>query len=247
VFLAGDAAHRVTPRGGTGLNLALHDGYDLGWKLAWVLRGWAGPGLLDSYDVERRAAAQENLAVTSATMDFLVPQTPEAHAHRRSVLEAALEDPAARAQVDSGRLAEPFWYVDSPLTTPCEDRPWPGRPERGRAPAPVPGVVLPDGPAADPADPSVRRVRELARSGLLALTGPAADAAACAAALKEAVPAGAPVRVLPMADVDVEGVLSAALGAADDEVWLVRPDAHVAACVRTPADLAAAARRTLAL
>ena len=33
VFLAGDAAHRVTPRGGTGLNLALHDGYDLGWKL----------------------------------------------------------------------------------------------------------------------------------------------------------------------------------------------------------------------
>ena len=45
-FLAGDAAHRMTPRGGTGMNTAIHDAYDLAWKLAWVLRGWAGPGLL---------------------------------------------------------------------------------------------------------------------------------------------------------------------------------------------------------
>jgi putative polyketide hydroxylase len=58
VFLAGDAAHRVTPRGGTGLNVALHDGYDLGWKLGWVLRGWAAPALLDSYEAERRPVAE---------------------------------------------------------------------------------------------------------------------------------------------------------------------------------------------
>jgi putative polyketide hydroxylase len=43
-FLVGDAAHRITPRGGTGMNTAIHDGYDLGWKLAWVLRGWSGWG-----------------------------------------------------------------------------------------------------------------------------------------------------------------------------------------------------------
>jgi putative polyketide hydroxylase len=62
IFLAGDAAHRVTPRGGTGLNLALHDGYDLGWKLGWVLRGWAGPALLDSYEAERRPVAEYTTA-----------------------------------------------------------------------------------------------------------------------------------------------------------------------------------------
>jgi 2-polyprenyl-6-methoxyphenol hydroxylase-like FAD-dependent oxidoreductase len=62
VFLAGDAAHRVTPRGGTGMNTAIADGYDLGWKLAWVLRGWAGPGLLDSYEAERRPVAEHNVA-----------------------------------------------------------------------------------------------------------------------------------------------------------------------------------------
>ena len=58
VFLAGDAAHRVTPRGGTGLNLALHDGHDLGRRLGWVLRGWAGERLLDGYEAERRPVAE---------------------------------------------------------------------------------------------------------------------------------------------------------------------------------------------
>ncbi len=61
-FLIGDAAHRVTPRGGTGLNTAFRDGHDLGWKLAWVLRGWAGPALLDLYEAERRPVAEHNVA-----------------------------------------------------------------------------------------------------------------------------------------------------------------------------------------
>jgi 2-polyprenyl-6-methoxyphenol hydroxylase-like FAD-dependent oxidoreductase len=61
-FLVGDAAHPVTPRGGTGMNTAIHDGFDLGWKLAWVLRGWAAPGLLDTYERERRPVAEHNVA-----------------------------------------------------------------------------------------------------------------------------------------------------------------------------------------
>jgi putative polyketide hydroxylase len=61
-FLIGDAAHRVTPRGATGMNTAIRDGYDLGWKLAWVLSGWAGDTLLDSYEAERRPVAEHNAA-----------------------------------------------------------------------------------------------------------------------------------------------------------------------------------------
>ena len=52
-FLVGDAAHRTTPMGGVGMNTAIHAAHNLGWKLAWVLRGWAGEALLDSYQAER--------------------------------------------------------------------------------------------------------------------------------------------------------------------------------------------------
>jgi hypothetical protein len=61
-FLVGDAAHRMTPRGGTGMNSGIQDGHDLGWKLAWVLRGWADPALLDSYPAERRPVGAHNVA-----------------------------------------------------------------------------------------------------------------------------------------------------------------------------------------
>ncbi len=54
VLVAGDAAHSHPPYGGYGINTGFEDARNLGWKLAAVLEGWAGPGLLDSYDLERR-------------------------------------------------------------------------------------------------------------------------------------------------------------------------------------------------
>ncbi len=53
VFLVGDAAHRTTPRGATGMNTGVADGHNLGWKLGWVARGLAGKSLLATYEEER--------------------------------------------------------------------------------------------------------------------------------------------------------------------------------------------------
>jgi 2,4-dichlorophenol 6-monooxygenase len=60
VFLLGDAAHKIPPVGGLGLNSAVHDAYNLCWKLAMVHAGRAGDSLLDTYTVERRPVNQAN-------------------------------------------------------------------------------------------------------------------------------------------------------------------------------------------
>jgi 3-(3-hydroxy-phenyl)propionate hydroxylase len=241
VLLAGDAAHLYSPFGARGLNSGVADAENAAWKIAFVARGWAGERLLESYHAERHAAARENLEITTATMDFLVPQSEAAAAHRRDVLDRAAADPAARARVDSGRLAEPFWYVDSPLTTPSPARPFAGRPPRGDVPAPGPGVLVPDAPVA-----GGRRFRELARDGFTLLLTPGADAAAARAAASST---SAPVAVVELAELDVTGALAPALGARPGEVWVVRPDAHVAAVLEGPgaAAVTAALHRALAV
>ena len=66
VLLAGDAAHVHPPLGGQGLNLGIQDAFNLGWKLAAVVNGWAPPGLLDTYDAERRPVAADVLNTTRA-------------------------------------------------------------------------------------------------------------------------------------------------------------------------------------
>ncbi|MDR6820778.1 2-polyprenyl-6-methoxyphenol hydroxylase-like FAD-dependent oxidoreductase [Neorhizobium sp. 2083] len=68
IFLAGDAAHTHPPTGGQGLNTSVQDSYNLGWKLAAVLRG-APHELLDSYEIERRPVAEEVLGLSSRLLD----------------------------------------------------------------------------------------------------------------------------------------------------------------------------------
>lgn len=74
VFLAGDAAHIHPPYGGQGLNLGIQDAFNLGWKLAAELAGWAPPGLLGSYEAERRPVAADVLQNTRAQAELSSPE-----------------------------------------------------------------------------------------------------------------------------------------------------------------------------
>jgi 2-polyprenyl-6-methoxyphenol hydroxylase-like FAD-dependent oxidoreductase len=71
VFVAGDAAHLHPPAGGQGMNTGIQDAWNLGWKLALAVRGLAAPGLLDSYEAERRPAGKAivDRAVATAFTD----------------------------------------------------------------------------------------------------------------------------------------------------------------------------------
>src|SRR5919204_2834718 len=65
VLLTGDAAHRTTPDGGVGMNTGLHSAHNLAWKVGAVVSGWASPDLLDTYETERRAVAETNVAYSA--------------------------------------------------------------------------------------------------------------------------------------------------------------------------------------
>ncbi|MFD3457407.1 rifampin monooxygenase [Streptomyces sp. NPDC058691] len=71
VLLAGDAAHIHPPTGGQGLNLGIQDAFNLGWKLAGEVNGWAPQGLLDSYHTERHPVAADVLENTRAQMELM--------------------------------------------------------------------------------------------------------------------------------------------------------------------------------
>src|SRR5882757_9043253 len=64
VLLAGDAVHLVIPTGGLGMNTGVGDAVDLGWKLSATLKGWGGPNLLRSYEIERRQVGERNVAAS---------------------------------------------------------------------------------------------------------------------------------------------------------------------------------------
>jgi 3-(3-hydroxy-phenyl)propionate hydroxylase len=204
VLLAGDAAHVMSPFGARGMNSGIADAENAAWKIALDRSGQAGPDLLTSYDHERGAAAAENLRVTGATMRFLVPRTDAERAHRRDVLERSVHDPAARTEIDSGKLSEPFWYLDSPLTTPAAPVDLAAFPTAPGVPRPpLPGVLLPDLPTPR------GRLRSLLGNGFTVLAGSAASVSTKAVVVPD-----------PVAEALRFGVRGAAL---------VRPDGYLAA------------------
>jgi 2-polyprenyl-6-methoxyphenol hydroxylase-like FAD-dependent oxidoreductase len=115
VLLAGDAAHIHLPAGGPGLNTGLMDAFNLGWKLAAQVRGWAPPQLLDSYSTERRAEGERVLLHTRAQGALLGYGDNERVAALREVLRQLFQfDEPVR------HLVSLMYALDTRYPTGCE-------------------------------------------------------------------------------------------------------------------------------
>lgn len=199
LLFAGDAAHQVSPFGARGCNSGVQDVDNLVWKLDLVLRGQAPQALLDSYDQERGAAADENILNSTRSTDFMTPKSRASRVLRDAVLSLAAEQPFARALVNSGRLSVPALLADSPLNTPDEDA--------------FEGWMRPGAPADDaPLDGGCWLLRRLPAGFSLLHFG------------TEPVAAPIPVVACPL-----QGLAAQRYDARPGTCVLLRPDHHVAA------------------
>ena len=138
VFLAGDAIHLVIPTGGLGMNGGVGDAIDLGWKLAATLRGWGGPKLLASYEIERRQVGERNVAASRYASQGRRKWRGEWRNLEKLVEVARVEQPKSNEMIGA-ELG--YRYEGSPVI--CDE---PGGPEhrfREYVPTTWPGARLP--------------------------------------------------------------------------------------------------------
>jgi 2-polyprenyl-6-methoxyphenol hydroxylase-like FAD-dependent oxidoreductase len=223
VFLAGDAVHLVIPTGGLGMNSGVGDAIDLSWKLAATLQGWGGPGLLDSYESERRQVGERNVGASryaslgrrkwhAQYRPNIRDNSPEGAATRENLVRVAgVEQPKSNEMIGA-ELG--YRYVDSPIVSDI-----PGGPEhrfRVYEPSTWPGARLPHVWLAD-GTPMQDRIPYEGYT-LLRLGRANADTSALEKALRAS---GAPLAVLDMPDDAPRQVYG-------QDLLLLRPDLHVA-------------------
>jgi hypothetical protein len=222
VLLAGDAVHLVIPTGGLGMNTGVGDAIDLSWKLAATLRGWGGPGLLASYEAERRPVGDRAVAASryaslgrrkwrSQYRPNIRDATPEGQATRDNLARIADIEQRKTNEMIGAELA--YRYQGSPII-------WdePGGPEhlfREYHPTTWPGARLPHVWLGD-GTPIQDRI-PFEGYTLLRLGGTKADTAAIERAFRAL---GAPFAAL-----DVPGDPARQVYGYD--LILLRPDMHV--------------------
>lgn len=220
VFLAGDAVHLMIPTGGLGMNSGIGDVVDLSWKLDATLKGWGGPNLLASYEIERRQIGERNVGASrfaslgrrkwrSMWRPDIWEQSPSGRQTRDALVQAALMEQPKSNEMIGAELG--YRYVDSPVI--CNV---PGGPEhhfRDYVPTTWPGARLPnvwlDGVPIQDGIPS--------GYSLLKLGGAVADCSALETAVRAQ---GAPLTVIAIPDQLVRDVYNC-------DLILVRPDLHV--------------------
>ncbi|MEM8685797.1 MAG: FAD-dependent oxidoreductase [Pseudomonadota bacterium] len=124
IIFAGDAAHLVSPFGARGCNGGVADADNLAWKLDYVLRG-GNAALIETYNEEAIATADENILNSSRSTDFMTPKTAASRALRDAVLDLAESHDFARPFVNSGRLSTPVSYRPNALVMADVDK-WQG-------------------------------------------------------------------------------------------------------------------------
>jgi 2-polyprenyl-6-methoxyphenol hydroxylase-like FAD-dependent oxidoreductase len=221
VFLAGDAVHLVIPTGGLGMNSGVGDATDLSWKLAATLKGWGGPELLKSYEIERRQIGDRNVGASRyATIGRRkwrgmwrsnIRESSPAGAETRKNL-SAVADVEQRKSNEMIGAELGYRYVDSPVI--CNV---PGGPEhlfRDYQPTTWPGARLPH-VWLDDGTPMQDRIPD--GYAILKLGSTEADAGGLERAIRAR---GAPVTVLEIPDRTARDIYGY-------DLILLRPDLHV--------------------
>jgi 2-polyprenyl-6-methoxyphenol hydroxylase-like FAD-dependent oxidoreductase len=205
VFLAGDAAHVHSTTGGQGMNCCMQDAFNLGWKLALVLKDYARPSFLDSYETERRPIAEQVIWAASSLHDIFMTHGKDIAQRKQTMFE-----PGYREKVVNVCSGISYTYRDSIDT-------------------PVRTATL-DGPAVGDRAPDIDfdgggslydRLRHPYFT-LLSMPG-ARDASPLVADLGTRFAPVLSIETLPPG-----ASLSQRYGASDGRVFLVRPDGYVA-------------------
>ncbi len=222
LVFAGDSAHQVSPFGARGANSGVQDAENLAWKLAMILHGQAPEALIESYDLERSQAADENILHSTRSTDFIAPRSKQELRFRDAALALARRTGFAKRMINSGRLSTPKVY-DTPLSTPDVDA-WSG--------AMAPGAVALDAPMLDASGAPVWLLDALGGEETLIVAG-------------EAPRADCRTLVLGRDLVDVQGLFAKRYDVTPGAAYLFRPDQHLAARWRhaLAVDVEAARRR----
>src|SRR5258705_1436283 len=220
VIFAGDAAHQVSPFGARGANSGLEDAENLAWKLDRVLKRISPESLLESYHVERSAAADENIRESTRSTDFMAPGSRQEARLRQAVLSLARETEFGKRMINAGRLSVPSIY-DSPLSSADCDA-WRGGPR--------PGASMPDAPIAARSGTSTYLTDAFIRAGKRFTLLEFANGAAVASPKDLGV-----IRIGGNDGFsDCEGLVRSRYDAAPGTAYLLRPDGYVAARFRQP-------------